>query len=62
MNRGAETGRVLFLYVPAGAGGLLEEEQRTQGTTRSDREAAELRRHAGGRSSEIIRSNDRNQV
>jgi quercetin dioxygenase-like cupin family protein len=29
-STGAETGRVLFLYTPAGAGGLLEEQQRTQ--------------------------------
>ena len=28
-STGAETGRVLFLYTPAGAGGLLEEQQRT---------------------------------
>lgn len=27
-NSGAETGRVLFLYTPARAGGLLEEQQR----------------------------------
>jgi len=26
---GAETGRVLFLYTPAKAGGLIEEQQRT---------------------------------
>jgi mannose-6-phosphate isomerase-like protein (cupin superfamily) len=29
-STGAETGRVLFLYTPAKAGGLLEEQQRTQ--------------------------------
>src|SRR5436305_7487535 len=29
-NTGAETGRVLFLYTPAKAGGLLEEQHRTQ--------------------------------
>lgn len=29
-STGAETGRVLFHYTPAGAGGLLEEQQRTQ--------------------------------
>jgi quercetin dioxygenase-like cupin family protein len=29
-STGAETGRVLFLYTPAGAGGLIEEQQRTQ--------------------------------
>jgi quercetin dioxygenase-like cupin family protein len=28
-STGAETGRVLFLYTPAGAGGLIEEQQRT---------------------------------
>jgi quercetin dioxygenase-like cupin family protein len=31
-NSGSETARVLFLYAPAGAGGLIEEEQRAQGT------------------------------
>jgi hypothetical protein len=30
-NSGAETGRVLFLYTPAAAGGLVEEQQRTHG-------------------------------
>ena len=29
-STGAQTGRVLFLYTPAGAGGLIEEQQRTQ--------------------------------
>ena len=29
-STGAETGRVLFLYTPANAGGLIEEQQRTQ--------------------------------
>lgn len=29
MSTGAETGRVLFLYTPARAGGLIEEQQRT---------------------------------
>ena len=29
-STGAETGQVLFLYTPAKAGGLLEEQQRTQ--------------------------------
>lgn len=28
-STGAETGQVLFLYTPAGAGGLIEEQQRT---------------------------------
>ena len=42
-NSGAETGRVLFLYTPAGAGALVEEDQRTQGATvsMSEREKAE---------------------
>src|SRR2546427_2986236 len=44
-NSGAETGRVLFLYTPARAGGLLEEQQRTDRTfaAMDEREAAELR-------------------
>ena len=48
-NSGAETAQVLFLYAPAGAGGLLEEQQRAQGTTAStnEREAAERLRHYG---------------
>ena len=29
-STGAETGKVLFLYTPAKAGGLLEEQHRTQ--------------------------------
>lgn len=29
-SSGAETGKVLFLYTPAGAGGLIEEQQRTR--------------------------------
>jgi hypothetical protein len=29
-STGAETGRVLFLYTPAKAGGLIEEQHRTQ--------------------------------
>jgi quercetin dioxygenase-like cupin family protein len=43
-NTGAETGRVLFLYTPAGAGGLLEEQQRTRRTfaSMSEREVAEI--------------------
>jgi quercetin dioxygenase-like cupin family protein len=42
-NSGTETGRVLFLYTPAKAGALVEEDQRTQGTTVSmnEREKAE---------------------
>ena len=48
-NSGAETARVLFLYTPAGPGGLLEEQQRTQGTTASmnEREKAEQRQRYG---------------
>ncbi|PYN68479.1 MAG: hypothetical protein DMD90_04480 [Candidatus Rokuibacteriota bacterium] len=48
-NSGAETGRVLFLYTPAGAGGLLEEQQRTHHPIASmnEREAAELRQRHG---------------
>src|SRR5437899_10038616 len=48
-NSGAETGRVLFLYTPARAGGLLEEQQRTDRTfaAMDEREAAELRRRHG---------------
>lgn len=48
-NSGAEAGRVLFLYTPAGAGGPLEEQQRTHGTIASisEREGAELRQRHG---------------
>src|SRR5207249_2551325 len=48
-NSGAETGRVLFLYTPAKAGGLLEEQQRTHHPIASmnEREAAELRQRHG---------------
>lgn len=48
-NTGAETGRVLFLYTPAGAGGLLEEQQRTHRTIASmnEREVVELRERHG---------------
>ena len=43
-NTGAETGRVLFLYTPAEAGGLLEEQHRTRRTfaSMSEREVAEI--------------------
>jgi len=47
-STGAETGRVLFLYTPAEAGGLLEEQHRTRRTfaSMSEREVAEIcRRH-----------------
>jgi quercetin dioxygenase-like cupin family protein len=48
-NSGPETARVLFLYTPAGAGGLIEEEQRTQhiAASRSERETAALRQRYG---------------
>jgi quercetin dioxygenase-like cupin family protein len=43
-STGAETGRVLFLYTPARAGGLLEEQQRTHRkfASMSERELAEI--------------------
>ncbi len=46
---GAETGRVLFLYTPARAGGLIEEQQRTgrNFASMTEREAAELRQRYG---------------
>ncbi len=47
-STGTETGRVLFLYTPAKAGGLLEEQQRTQRSLASMTEAERtdlLRRH-----------------
>ena len=47
-STGAETGRVLFLYTPAKAGGLVEEQQRTgrKFASMSEREMAEfLDRH-----------------
>jgi quercetin dioxygenase-like cupin family protein len=40
-STGAETGRVLFLYTPAKAGGLIEEQQRT-GRKFASMDAAEL--------------------
>jgi len=48
-NSGAATGRVLFLYTPARAGGLFEEQQRTHRTiaSMSEKEAAELRQRHG---------------
>ena len=48
-NSGAETGRVLFLYTPARAGGLFEEQQRTHRTIASmnEREVAELHQRHG---------------
>ena len=47
-STGAATGRVLFLYTPARAGGLIEEQQRTGRNfgSMNDRELAEmLKRH-----------------
>ena len=47
-STGAETGRVLFLYTPAKAGGLLEEQHRTGRTfsSMSEQELADtLQRH-----------------
>ena len=47
-STGAKTGRVLFLYTPARAGGLIEEQQRTGGkfASMNERELAEiLQRH-----------------
>ena len=48
-NSGAEAGRVLFLYTPARAGGLLEEQQQTRRTiaAMSEGEVAELRERHG---------------
>jgi hypothetical protein len=47
-STGANTGRVLFLYTPAKAGGLIEEQQRTgrKFASMNERELAEfLDRH-----------------
>jgi quercetin dioxygenase-like cupin family protein len=47
-STGAETGRVLFLYTPANAGGLIEEQQRTgrKFGSMNERELADiLQRH-----------------
>jgi quercetin dioxygenase-like cupin family protein len=47
-STGAETGQVLFLYTPARAGGLIEEQQRTgrKFASMNERELADiLRRH-----------------
>src|SRR5437899_1065681 len=48
-STGAETGRVLFLYTPAKAGGLIEEQQRTgRGfASMNEPEAPELRQRYG---------------
>jgi mannose-6-phosphate isomerase-like protein (cupin superfamily) len=44
ISTGAETGRVLFLYTPAKAGGLIEEQQRTgrKFASMDERELAEI--------------------
>jgi quercetin dioxygenase-like cupin family protein len=47
-NTGADTARVLFLYTPAGAGGLIEEQHRTHRgfASMDEREVSErLKRH-----------------
>ncbi len=43
-STGAETGKVLFLYTPARAGGLIEEQQRTRRgfASMNERELAEI--------------------
>ena len=48
-NGGAGAARLVFLYTPAGAGRLLEEQQRTQDTiaSMSEREKAEQRQRYG---------------
>jgi quercetin dioxygenase-like cupin family protein len=48
-STGAETGRVLFLYTPAKAGGLIEEQQRTgrKFASMNERELAEILQRYG---------------
>ncbi len=48
-STGADTGRVLFLYAPAKAGGLIEEQQRTRRSfaAMSESELAELLQRHG---------------
>ena len=48
-STGAETGRVLFLYTPARAGGLIEEQQQTgrKFGSMNERELAEMLQHHG---------------
>src|SRR6266481_2608186 len=48
-STGTETARVLFLYTPGRAGGLIEEQQRTgrNFASMTEREAAELRQRYG---------------
>jgi quercetin dioxygenase-like cupin family protein len=43
-NTGAETGRVLFLYTPAGAGKLIEERTEHQAVSLSEAEREAMRR------------------
>ena len=46
-NTGAETGRVLFLYTPAGAGGFFEERLGRPAGSINGEEANEIRRRHG---------------
>jgi hypothetical protein len=46
-NTGAETGRVLFLYTPAGAGGFFEEQLGRPAGSINGAEANEIRRRHG---------------
>jgi hypothetical protein len=48
-STGAETGQVLFLYTPAMAGGLIEEQQKTcrKFASMSEAERAEMRNRHG---------------
>ena len=46
-NTGAETGRVLFLYTPAGAGGFFEEQLARPAGSANGPEANEMRRRHG---------------
>jgi quercetin dioxygenase-like cupin family protein len=52
-SSGAETGRVLFLYTPARAGGLIEEQQRT-GRKFADMSEAELADFLQRHGSELV--------
>jgi quercetin dioxygenase-like cupin family protein len=47
-NTGAEAGRVLFLYSPAGAGGFFEEQLARPAGSANRPEANEMRRRHGG--------------
>jgi quercetin dioxygenase-like cupin family protein len=46
-NTGAETGRVLFLYTPAGAGGFFEEQLGRPAGSINGEDANEMRRRRG---------------